>query len=288
MGGLLSAFVGVAPHLLGVTVAGLALLLWIGPTLARADEAAPRLRAVRSTEDRSGRRGGAPTAVLVVLGAIAGCTAYGEGALTDWGALYLREDLGATPVLAAAGYAGFSLAMACGRLVGSKLVVELGEDKLLVGGALLAASGMVIAAWSGSVTVALSGFVLVGLGLANVFPLAIGRAGAIGGAGGVALASTVGYSGLLGGPPLLGFLAEYTGLSIALSTVSVFAVVAAVLVRSLGGEPVSVRRPAVLGLLRPVMPAVVTWTSARLQPVGRSASISARRAVEDLRILAVS
>jgi MFS family permease len=288
VGGLLSAFVGVAPHLVGVTVVGLALLAWIGPTLARADEAAPPLRTARSTEERPDRRGGAPTAVLVVLGAIAGCTAYGEGALTDWGALYLREDLGATPVLAAAGYAGFSLAMACGRLVGSKLVVLLGEEKVLVSGALLAAAGMLVAAWSASVTVALVGFVLVGLGLANVFPLAIARAGAIGGAGGVALASTVGYSGLLGGPPLLGFLAEYTGLSLALSTVSVLAVVAAVLVRSLGDDPVCVRRPAVPGIRRPAMPAVVTWASSRLQPVGRSARIGARRAVEDLRILAVS
>jgi MFS family permease len=287
VGGLLSTVVGVAPHLVGVTVLGLALLAWIGPTLARAEEAAPRSAPSRPTEGQPRRRGGAPTAVLVLLGAVAGCTAYGEGALTDWGALYLR-DLGATPVLAAAGYAGFSLAMACGRLVGSRLVVELGEEKLLVGGSLLAATGMLIAAWSGSVTVALAGFVLVGLGLANVFPLAIARAGALGGAGGVALASTVGYSGLLGGPPLLGFLAEFTGLSIALSTVSVFAVVAAVLVRSLGGEPVAVRRPAVPGLRRPAVPAVVTWASARLQPVGRSASTGARRAVADLRILAVS
>jgi MFS family permease len=287
VGGALSAFVGVAPHLVGVTVAGLALLAWIGPTLARAHEAAPPMSALRPADEQPDRRGGVPTSVLVVLGAIAGCTAYGEGALTDWGALYLQEDLGATPVLAAAGYAGFSLAMACGRLVGSTLVVELGEDRLLVGGTLLAAAGMLIAAWSGSVTVALAGFVLVGLGLANVFPLAIGRAGALGGAGGVALASTVGYSGLLGGPPLLGFLAEYTGLSIALTTVSVFAVVGAVLVRSLGGEPVSVRRPPIPALRRPAMPAVVTWASARLQPVGRSASAGARRAVEDLRILAV-
>jgi MFS family permease len=288
IGGLVSTFVGVAPHLMGVTLAGLALLVWIGPTLARADGAAPQARAVRPTDEQPERRGGAPTAVLVVLGAVAGCTAYGEGALTDWGALYLREDLGATPVLAAAGYAGFSLAMACGRLVGSTLVVELGEEKVLVGGALLATAGMLVAAWSGSVTVALAGFVLVGLGLANVFPLSIARAGAIGGAGGVALASTVGYSGLLGGPPLLGFLAEYTGLSIALSTVSVFAVAAAVLVRSLGGEPVTVRRPAVPGLRRPAVPAMVTWASSRLQPVGRSARVGARRAVEDLRILAVS
>jgi MFS family permease len=288
VGGLLSVFVGVAPHLVGVTVVGLALLVWIGPTLAGAGEGAPPIRADRSTDQQPDPRGGAPTAVLVVLGAVAGCTAYGEGALTDWGALYLREDLGATPVLAAAGYAGFSLAMACGRLVGSKLVVSLGEDKLLVGGTLLAAAGMLIAAWSGSVTVALAGFVLVGLGLANVFPLAIARAGALGGASGVALASTVGYGGLLGGPPLLGFLAEHTGLPIALSTVSVFAVVAGVLVRSLRGEPVAVRRPAVPGLRIPAMPAMVTWASSRLQPVGRSARIGVRRAVEDLRILVVS
>jgi MFS family permease len=262
------------------------LLAWIGPTLARADEAAPRDTAVRPADERD-RRGAVPTAVLVVLGAVAGCTAYGEGALTDWGALYLREDLGATPVLAAAGYAGFSLAMACGRLVGSSLVLQYGEEKNLVGGALLAAAGMLLAAWSGSVTIALVGFVLVGLGLANVFPLAIARAGALGGAGGVALASTVGYTGLLGGPPLLGFLAEATGLSVALTTVSVFAVVAALLVRSLGGDPVAVRRPAIPGLPRPAVPAVVTWTSARLQPVGRSAGTNLRHAVEDLRILAV-
>src|SRR4029450_13861791 len=153
--------------------------------------------------------------------------------------------------LAAAGYAGFSLAMACGRLVGSSLVVQHGEEKILVGGALLAAAGMVLAAWAGSVTIALVGFVLVGLGLANVFPLAIARAGALGGAGGVALASTVGYTGRLGGPPLLGFLAEATGLSLALTTVSVFAVVAALLVRSLAGDPVSARPPAGPGLPRP-------------------------------------
>jgi hypothetical protein len=33
---------------------------------------------------------------------------------------------------------------------------------------------------------------------------------------------------------------------------------------------------------------MVTWASSRLQPVGRSARIGARQAVEDLRILAVS
>jgi hypothetical protein len=85
----------------------------------------------------------------------------------------------------------------------------------------------------------LAGFVLIGLGLANVFPIAIARAGAHAGAGGVALASTVGYTGLLGGPPLLGIVAEAVGLHVAFVTVAALAAAAAVLaVPALGGERV--------------------------------------------------
>jgi len=115
--------------------------------------------------------------VLVVLGLIAGCTAYGEGAITDWGALHLRETLAASPAIAAAGYAAFSLAMACGRLSGGRLVRSFGATHVLVHGSAFAAVGMVAAAFAPVAAVALAGFALVGLGLANVFPLAIARAG---------------------------------------------------------------------------------------------------------------
>ena len=76
--------------------------------------------------------------------------------------------------------------MATGRLAGGTLVRRLGRTRLLAGGALLAATGMTAALRTSSTTVALSGFVLVRLGLANLFPLTIARAGALGGAGGVA------------------------------------------------------------------------------------------------------
>ena len=52
----------------------------------RDDVAAP-------TEDPDGRARRRPTGVLAVLGAVAGCTAFGEGALTDRGALLLRSEL---------------------------------------------------------------------------------------------------------------------------------------------------------------------------------------------------
>lgn len=53
------------------------------------------------------------------------------------------------------------------------------------------------------------------------------RAGLLAGSGGVAMASTLGYTGFLLGPPLIGFLAGQFGLPTALTTVSVLALAAA-------------------------------------------------------------
>src|SRR3954469_2540205 len=257
LGGAASSVLGVGTHLSLVAAAGLFVSAWALPTLLGAG----RGTETSGTHRLPGERTRRPTAVLVVLGAIAGCTAFGEGALTDWGALLLREHLGAPATVAAAGYAGFSVAMACGRLAGGRLLQAMGERRLLVGGAVLAAAGAVAAVTTSSLAVALTGFVLVGLGLANVFPRAIGRAGLLGGARGIALATTVGYTGLLGGPPAIGLLAEAAGLPLAVGSVAVLALVAAVLVLTVSGERVRMPRP------RTLLDRAVATVGGRLQPV---------------------
>jgi len=258
LGGAVSAVLGVTGHLTLVAAAGLFVSAWALPALVGAGRSAAPPSAPGRTDDDAKRR---PTAVLVVLGAIAGCTAFGEGALTDWGALLLREQLAAPATVAAAGYAGFSLAMAAGRLAGGRLLQAVGERRLLVGGTVLAAVGALAAVTTSSLAVALTGFVLVGLGLANVFPLAIARAGLLGGAQGIALSTTVGYTGLLGGPPVIGLLAESAGLPVAVGSVAVLALVAGVLVLTVSGERVRLPRPRTLldravasvGRLQPVV-----------------------------------
>jgi MFS family permease len=225
LGAVASGLGGVAPHLLAVAGVGLVLTGVIAPVLLAGD--ADRRTTATTSADDPPSPAIAPRRLLVVLGLIAGCTAYGEGAITDWGALHLRETLAASPAVAAAGYGAFSLAMACGRLTGGRLVRTFGATHVLVVGSALAATGMLAAALAPVAAVALVGFALVGLGLANVFPLAIARAGALGGSKGVALASTVGYTGLLGGPPVIGLLVGGVGLSVALTTVSLLAAVAA-------------------------------------------------------------
>jgi len=167
--------------------------------------------------------------VVLLFGLIAACSTYGEGAIGDWGALHLRDDLGAGAGLAAAGYAAFALAEACGRLAGSWLLAALGQTRVLVLGGLTACAGMLAAAQAPVLVVALTGFALTGLGVANMFPAAMTRAGLAAGPNGVALASTLGYAGFLLGPPAIGFLAGSVSLGAGLTTVSVLALAAAVL-----------------------------------------------------------
>ncbi|MFE3503771.1 MFS transporter [Kitasatospora sp. NPDC059160] len=173
--------------------------------------------------------------LVLLLGLTALCTAYGEGAVADWTTLHLTDDVHAGAGTAAAGYAAYAFAMTSGRVGGTWLSIRLGQNRLMLLGGLTAAAGMLLAALAPSVPVAIGGFVLVGLGLANLFPLAIARAGAAGGPQGVALASTLGYGGMLIGPVAIGFLADAVGLPLALTTVAVAATAAALL-------PLTVRR----------------------------------------------
>lgn len=167
--------------------------------------------------------------VVLLFGLIAMCSAYGEGAIGDWGVLHLKQDLGADPGMAAFGYAAFALAEACGRLAGSWLLARLGQRLVLAGGGLTACAGTLAAALAPAVVVAVGGFALTGLGVANLFPAAMSRAGLLAGPGGVAAASALGYAGFLLGPPAIGFLASSVSLGTGLTTVSFLALVAAAL-----------------------------------------------------------
>jgi MFS family permease len=275
VGGTVSALGPVFPHLAGVGIAGLGVAAWARPRLRELRIPAPaapgpdRPGTGPATPDRRAGRG-----PVVVLGLIAGCTAFGEGAVTDWGALHLRETLAAAPAVAAAGYSCFSLAMACGRLAGGVLLRRLGQTRLLAGGALVAATGMALALVTTSAELALAGFVLVGLGLANLFPVAIARAGAHSGARGVGLASTVGYTGLLGGPPAIGFLAQHAGLPTALATVPVLAVAAAGLAVAAAPTRPRIALPARIALPGPALRRIASVPAdpaARPTPLGDSA-----------------
>ncbi|MEV4918834.1 MFS transporter [Streptomyces tirandamycinicus] len=245
LGGLVAAGLSPASHLLVLTATGLVVTAAAGPVLLRSPSttghdgtgraASPGTRADERTASPDGPAGGPERLsrrtrrLVVVFGVIALCTAYGEGALADWGALHLEQDLGAHAGVAAAGYSLFALAMTAGRLSGTTMLERLGQTRTLVAGGVTAAAGMLLGSLAPTVWLALLGFAVTGLGLANIFPVAVARAGALAGPRGVATASTLGYGGMLLGPPAIGFLADWFSLPMALTTVAALAAVAAVI-----------------------------------------------------------
>ncbi|MBY8882498.1 MFS transporter [Actinacidiphila acidipaludis] len=263
-GGLLAPHLSPATHLLLLTPVGLLAVVLAGrvllaqplrrpgaePVPAAAGPSAPasptvRSKAAATATARAGSRRDAParaatttangsrTGVLVaVFGLIAACTAYGEGALAEWGPLHIQQDLHAGPGIAAAGYSAVTLAMTLGRLSGTALLERLGQTRALILGGLTACAGMLVAALTPYLALVMAGFALTGLGLANLFPTAIARAGELTGPSGVAAASTLGYGGMLLGPPSIGFLTDAFGLPTALTTVAALAAVAAVIAYS--------------------------------------------------------
>jgi MFS family permease len=231
LGGLLAPHLSPVRHLLLIALAGLVATAVCGRALLAHTVPAPDPAvdpAAAPREEQRAWKGALRTVRAVGLfGVIALCAAYGEGAIGDWGALHLQQNLGTGAGLAATAYAAFALAEAIGRLSGITLLERLGRTRVLVLGGLTACAGMLAAALAPVVWLALLGFAATGLGLANLFPAAMTRAGLLAGSGGVAMASTLGYTGFLLGPPLIGFLAGQFGLPAALTTVSVLGLAAA-------------------------------------------------------------
>ncbi|MFD5947524.1 MFS transporter [Streptomyces collinus] len=226
LGGLVAGVLSPTRHLLLLTLVGLVVTAAAGPTLLRHEPPAPPERDLPA-EGAPRRLDRRTRGLVVVFGVIAGCTAYGEGALADWGALHLEQDLNASAGAAAAGYSCFALAMTVGRLTGTTLLERLGRTRTVVAGGTTAAAGMLLGSLAPSLWAALLGYAITGIGLANLFPVAVERAGALAGPGGVATASTLGYGGMLLGPPAIGFMADWFTLPAALTSVAVLAAVAA-------------------------------------------------------------
>ena len=195
-------------------------------------------------QDRQGGEEGAPLSLprgpLVLLGLLAAMGLVGEGAMYDWSVLFLRQELGAATAIASLGYASFSGAMAAGRFGGDWVRARVAPATLLQGSGVMGAAGMALALAVPHPVAALVGFALVGLGFSNIVPVlfsAAGRMPGIAPAHGIAAVSSVGYFGLMAGPPLIGFIAEARSLTAGLLVVILFAAFVSITARrALGSD----------------------------------------------------
>lgn len=208
---------GIVTHFMVVGVAFWALTTWLANIGWRSEVRAPAPGAKRFP---------LPHGALFWIGLVAMCSALGEGAMADWSALFLVSVTDATQAQGALGYAVFSAAMVVMRLVGGVAISRLGEVLVARCAGGLAVAGVALAVVPAHFGAALAGFLLLGLGYAMIMPLAFSRAANDPKTPpGVAIASvaTLGYGGILIGPPLIGFTAHFITLHYAFALLGILA-----------------------------------------------------------------
>jgi len=230
LGALVAPYLLPSWHLLLLVPIGLAVTVVAGRMLLAHPLSRPtnsRDIAESSVKPVPRLRAGASTSVIL-FGLIGLCAAYAQGGMDNWAPLHIVEDLDGGAGVAAAGYAVVQLTIAAGRLSGTVLVERVGQTRVMVFGGLVACLGTLLAAWAPSLGLVFIGLAATGLGLSNIFPAAIAGAGALGGPHGVAIASTLGYGGIMLAPPSIGFVADAFGLPSGLTIIAALAAVAMV------------------------------------------------------------
>lgn len=155
---------------------------------------------------------------VYIIGVMALLTMNSEGAVLDWGALYLRQELGSDIATAGFAFGFFAGTMALMRFLGDGVRNRLGSVNTFRISILVSAAGMLVAGLSAILApwpwLAIAAFAVAGLGIANTVPILFSAAGNQAGVSpgaGVSVVTTMGYSGILAAPSIIGFVGERTG-----------------------------------------------------------------------------
>jgi MFS family permease len=147
---------------------------------------------------------------LLKLGVIAFCSMICEGTMFDWSGVYFQKVIHAQNGWIGAGYFAFMCTMAMGRFIADWFAARFGLQRTLEISGTLTAAGLLVSVIFPYLLPSILGFMLVGAGVSSVVPMIFSSAGKTTTMSpGVALTavSTIGFSGFLIGPPLIGFIA---------------------------------------------------------------------------------
>jgi hypothetical protein len=155
-----------------------------------------------------------------------------EGAANDWLSLALIDGYGVEHWVGVTGFVAFVCAMTVGRVAGPVVLDRFGRAPVLWGSSALAAGGTVLVILGGHLVVVGLGILVWGCGAALGFPVGMSAAAddPARSAARVSVVATIGYGAFLGGPPLLGTLADRVGTLHALLAVTCLMVPAALTV----------------------------------------------------------
>lgn len=171
-----------------------------------------------------------PRGIVVFIGVATFIAFLSEGAVMDWGGVYLTTVRGMDLSLAGMGFSVFSAAMLLMRFLGDRTVQRFGACPIAVGGALLSVVGLLLIMFAPVDALLYLGFFAIGVGSANIVPVffsLMGRQSVMPVGTAVSAVSTMGYLGILAGPAAIGFVSSVTNLMTAFGMLVVLGILQA-------------------------------------------------------------
>jgi hypothetical protein len=160
---------------------------------------------------------------LILPGVIVLFAFFVEGSMDVWSVIFLRETLGSSILGGALGFGAFALSITLGRTVAAGFFFQLGYARTVLIAGLGSLFFAAIAVAAPNPLLASAAFLGLGFTLSPAAPAAFGMAGRARDQAGLAVGAitTVGYTGFVIGPPIMGWLADNVGLRAAMSAMLV-------------------------------------------------------------------
>jgi predicted MFS family arabinose efflux permease len=133
-----------------------------------------------------------------------------EGSMDTWSGNYLQAEIGTTAGISALVFMAFSMAVFLGRVFAGRVLFGLGRRRtVLVSGVGSAAGGLIATVTNSPLVIGLA-FLLLGFALSAAAPAAFGlvETSDEDATNAIAAVTTVGYTGFIWSPPLLGWVAD--------------------------------------------------------------------------------
>ncbi|WP_367754615.1 MFS transporter [Flavobacterium sp. WC2430] len=215
-------------HLLGVSVAMMAVTAWIYPQTIHTEPVKEKKKFF-SMPDKN----------LIKFAVICFVSMACENTMYDWSGIYFQNILHASPKWTTAAFVFFMTAVTLGRLLGDYAVFKYGIKPILFYSGIFISSGFLICFLFPFISTTIIGYFLIGIGVSCVVPLVFSIAGkskSLSNGSALTSISTIGYLGFLIVPPMVGFISQISSMKWAFLIMALLGIIMIFMVNKIATE----------------------------------------------------